>query len=133
MGLTFLIKPYLAMLFLIIYLIKISLIMKPKLEYVIYFFLSIFLIIFIYDDSFISLLNRINLFIYNFNLEGSGYSTEDYITSFVGFAPAYDPAFVMLIKIDHPEKKKYGSEVAAPAFSKVGEYILKYLEIPRDR
>lgn len=76
MGLTFLIKPYLAMLFLIIYLIKISLIMKPKLEYVIYFFLSIFLIIFIYDDSFISLLNRINLFIYNFNLEGSGYSTE---------------------------------------------------------
>ena len=64
---------------------------------------------------------------------GQGYSTENYITSFVGFAPAKDPAFVMLVKIDHPRQQKFGALVAAPAFSQIGEYILKYLEIPRDR
>jgi len=65
--------------------------------------------------------------------DGGGYSTENYITSFLGFAPASDPAFVMLVKVDYPQRQRYGSIVAAPAFSKIGSYILKTLEIPKDR
>ena len=62
-----------------------------------------------------------------------GYSTKNYITSFLGFAPANDPEFVMLVKIDYPQSQRYGSIVAAPAFSKIGSYILKSLEVPKDR
>lgn len=67
------------------------------------------------------------------NPGGSGYSSERYITSFVGFAPAYDPEFVMLVKIDYPKSQKFGSLVAAPAFQEIGKFVLQYLEIPPDR
>jgi len=64
---------------------------------------------------------------------GGGYSTDRYITSFIGFAPAHDPAFVMLVKINYPQQQKFGEFTSAPAFSKIGQFILKYLEIPQDR
>jgi cell division protein FtsI (penicillin-binding protein 3) len=65
--------------------------------------------------------------------EVGGYSTEKYIASIVGFAPASDPKFVMLVKINHPKTSKFGAEVAAPLFRELSEYVLKYLEVPKDR
>jgi len=65
--------------------------------------------------------------------ERGGYSTEKYIASIIGFAPASNPHFVILVKIDYPQTSKFGSEVAAPLFQDLTEYILKYYEIPQDR
>jgi cell division protein FtsI/penicillin-binding protein 2 len=62
-----------------------------------------------------------------------GYSTEKYIASTVGFAPASNPQFVMLVKIDYPKTSKFGAEVAAPLFKELSEYILKYYEVPYDK
>ena len=60
-----------------------------------------------------------------------GYSDKT-IQGFVGYAPAMDPAFVILIKLDNP-KARTAEYSAAPIFSKLAKYILDYYQIPPDR
>ncbi|MEP6669607.1 MAG: penicillin-binding protein 2 [Chthoniobacter sp.] len=60
------------------------------------------------------------------------YSHDHYVTSFVGFMPAEDPAFVALVLIDDPQvshDKNYGGMVAAPVFSRIGEKAARYLNL----
>jgi cell division protein FtsI (penicillin-binding protein 3) len=56
---------------------------------------------------------------------GKGYMKNGYIASFSGFIPANDPQFVIFIGIDHPRKGYYGSQVAAPLFSKIASYAVR--------
>ncbi len=58
------------------------------------------------------------------------YSRAPGVLSFIGFAPADAPRFVMLVMLDEPKNEKWGSEAAAPVFSVVGREILRYLEVP---
>ncbi|HOC53705.1 MAG TPA: penicillin-binding protein 2 [Candidatus Pacearchaeota archaeon] len=59
-----------------------------------------------------------------------GYSNETW-QSFLGFAPAYNPKFVALVKLDSPETLT--SEYSAgPIFHDIAEYILKYWQIEPD-
>lgn len=60
--------------------------------------------------------------------DGSGYSSERFVASFVGMVPADDPELVILVAVDEPTPH-YGSVVAAPAFSKIADFALKHLEI----
>lgn len=64
--------------------------------------------------------------------DGRGYEEEKTIHSFVGYAPAYDPKFLALIKVDNPKGVNFSSDSVAPLFSKIAEYILNYYEIPPD-
>ncbi|MCX7977905.1 MAG: penicillin-binding transpeptidase domain-containing protein [Bdellovibrionaceae bacterium] len=59
------------------------------------------------------------------NPNGRGYLVGVYISSFAGFIPAHDPRFVVYIAVDHPKKAYYGSQVAAPVFSRVASYIAR--------
>jgi cell division protein FtsI (penicillin-binding protein 3) len=55
------------------------------------------------------------------------------VLSFVGWAPADEPRFVMFVMLDEPRNEIWGSEAAAPIFSAIGREILRYLEVvPRD-
>lgn len=57
---------------------------------------------------------------------GKGYLPNAYISSFVGFIPAENPEYVILIAVDHPkERSYYGSSVAAPIFSRVASYAVR--------
>jgi cell division protein FtsI (penicillin-binding protein 3) len=58
------------------------------------------------------------------------YSHAPGVLSFVGFAPADEPRFAMLVMLDEPRNEKWGSEAAAPIFSAIGREILRYLEVP---
>jgi cell division protein FtsI (penicillin-binding protein 3) len=58
------------------------------------------------------------------------YSRAPGVLSFVGFAPADEPRFVMLVMLDEPKTEKWGSEAAAPIFASIGREILRYLEVP---
>jgi cell division protein FtsI (penicillin-binding protein 3) len=58
------------------------------------------------------------------------YSRAPGVLSFVGFAPADAPRFVMLVMLDEPKNEKWGSEAAAPVFATIGREILRYLEVP---
>jgi cell division protein FtsI/penicillin-binding protein 2 len=61
-----------------------------------------------------------------------GYHPTDTIASFVGWAPADDPQFLVLIKLDKPKASPWGSQTAAPAFRAIAERLLTYLQIPPD-
>ena len=52
------------------------------------------------------------------------------VLSFVGFAPADEPRFAMLVMLDEPKTERWGSEAAAPIFASVGAEILRYLAVP---
>jgi cell division protein FtsI (penicillin-binding protein 3) len=58
------------------------------------------------------------------------YSRAPGVLSFVGWAPAEEPRFVMLVMLDEPRNESWGSEAAAPIFSAIGREILRYLEVP---
>lgn len=50
------------------------------------------------------------------------------IASFIGFAPAEDPRFIMLVKLDFKEDR-LGGQVAAPVFATLAPSILAYLGV----
>lgn len=55
------------------------------------------------------------------------YDQNKTIASFVGFAPADDPKFVMLVRFTEPTSSQFGSETAAPTFFSVATEILRYM------
>ena len=61
-----------------------------------------------------------------------GYEERATIVSFVGFAPADDPQFVVLVKMDRPDFNinQWASHTAAPVFSRVTKRLLDYYSIP---
>jgi len=59
-----------------------------------------------------------------------GYSDRT-IQSFVGFAPALDPQFLILVKLNNP-KAKTAEYSAAPIFKELAKYIIDYWKIPPD-
>lgn len=61
-----------------------------------------------------------------------GYDPVWTLASFVGFAPAEDPSFVILVKLDRPTASPWGSVVAAPVFRAVAQELFNYLGIPPD-
>ncbi len=58
--------------------------------------------------------------------ENGGYLKGAYISSFVGIIPAHNPKYVIYIAVDNPKEKYYGSEVAAPVFSRVASYAVRH-------
>jgi cell division protein FtsI/penicillin-binding protein 2 len=63
------------------------------------------------------------------DLEEGGYS-EETIHTFVGFAPAFNPQFIILIKLDEPQGINFAADSTSPVFKKMAEYLFNYLEIP---
>ena len=62
--------------------------------------------------------------------EEGNYNEGKYIASFVGYAPAENPAIAVLVVIDEPQGEYYGGIVAAPAFRQIANATLGYLNIP---
>ena len=61
-----------------------------------------------------------------------GYLSGRYVTSFVGFMPAEDPRFTLLIMLDDPtarEGEVFGGTVAAPVFARMAEKVARYLDL----
>jgi cell division protein FtsI/penicillin-binding protein 2 len=61
-----------------------------------------------------------------------GYIQDIYNHSFVGFAPAENPAFVMIVKFEKPAVE-FSASTAAPVFGDIAQFALQYLEIPPTR
>jgi cell division protein FtsI (penicillin-binding protein 3) len=61
-----------------------------------------------------------------------GYEPDDTIASFVGYAPADDPKFIVLVKLDRPTASPWGSQTAAPTFKAIAERLFAYMQIPPD-
>lgn len=63
-----------------------------------------------------------------------GYTLDETIASFVGFAPAKDPQFVVLVKLNQPDPSisRWAVHTAAPIFSRITNQLLHHLNIPPD-
>jgi cell division protein FtsI (penicillin-binding protein 3) len=61
-----------------------------------------------------------------------GYHPTDTIASFIGFGPADDPRFSVLIKLDRPSVSPWGTQTAAPTFRAIAERLFAYMQIPPD-
>ncbi len=64
-----------------------------------------------------------------------GYNSQETIASFLGFAPADDPQFVILVKLDRPDPdiSPWASKTAAPIFSRIAYRLLDHLNVPPDQ
>ncbi|MBI2042354.1 MAG: penicillin-binding protein 2 [Candidatus Nealsonbacteria bacterium] len=60
----------------------------------------------------------------------SGYSDKTW-QSFIGFAPAFNPRFLILVKLDNPATKT-AEYSATPIFRDLAKYIIDYYQIPPD-
>jgi len=60
----------------------------------------------------------------------SGYSDKT-VQSFIGYAPAFDPQFLILVKLDDPQAKT-AEYSAIPIFQELGKFIIDYWEIAPD-
>ncbi|MBU6141979.1 penicillin-binding protein 2 [Patescibacteria group bacterium] len=78
----------------------------------------------------------------NFNVAGKtgtsqipdfvhGGYTQNYIHNFIGFAPATNPRFIILMRLDNPDETLAGYTVVEP-FAQLAEYMLNYYNIPPD-
>jgi stage V sporulation protein D (sporulation-specific penicillin-binding protein) len=63
-------------------------------------------------------------------IQKAGYSDET-IQSFLGFAPAFNPRFIILVKLNNP-KTKTAEYSAVPIFHDLAKYIIDYWAIPPD-
>jgi len=60
-----------------------------------------------------------------------GYMANEYIASFIGFAPADNPRLVCLVVVDSPQGYPYyGGWVAAPVLREIMRDSLRYLKVP---
>lgn len=60
-----------------------------------------------------------------------GYS-DNTIQSFVGYAPAFNPSFLILVKLNNPQTKT-AEYSAAPIFGDLTRFIIDYYQIPPER
>ena len=62
-----------------------------------------------------------------------GYDENEFIHNFLGFAPAYDPKFVILIKMDRPKGIQFAADSLSPTFREVAQFLINYYRIPPTR
>ena len=60
-----------------------------------------------------------------------GYHPDKTIQSFIGFGPALNPQFLILVKLDNP-KTRTAEYSALPIFRKLAKHIIDYWQIPPD-
>jgi cell division protein FtsI (penicillin-binding protein 3) len=64
--------------------------------------------------------------------ETGRYSRNQYIASFVGFAPVNEPVVTILVVLDSPVGEHYGGDVGGPVFKRVAEQVLAYFDVSHD-
>ncbi len=66
------------------------------------------------------------------NFGGKGY-TDQVINTYMGFAPAFNPAFTILIRLDKPSGSPLAGQTVVPAFRELTQFILNYYNIAPDK
>jgi len=59
--------------------------------------------------------------------------TGSTFATFAGYAPAQQPKFLMLVKLDRPRSSTHGATAAAPLFQEIATFLFKYWGIPPDQ
>jgi cell division protein FtsI/penicillin-binding protein 2 len=62
-----------------------------------------------------------------------GYDDPWTIGSFVGWGPVSDPRLIILVKLDRSTSSMWGTETAAPVFSRLASRLFVLMGIPPDK
>lgn len=65
--------------------------------------------------------------------EGGYLANDQFIHNFVGFAPAYNARFTILIKMDRPKGIKFAADSLSPVFGELARFLIRYFNIPPTR
>jgi cell division protein FtsI (penicillin-binding protein 3) len=57
------------------------------------------------------------------------YSHSRLVASFAGFCPVDNPRLTVVVIVDEPRTMTYGGQSAAPAFSRIAQQALNYLNV----
>jgi len=63
------------------------------------------------------------------DIERGGYFSDKTIHSFISFAPAFDPEFLIFLKLDEPKGIRFSADSLAPLAQEIEQHILTYLRI----
>lgn len=61
-----------------------------------------------------------------------GYTT-DVFNTYIGYAPSFDPKFIVLFRLERPQGAPLAGTSVVPAFREMAEFLINYYEIPPDR
>jgi stage V sporulation protein D (sporulation-specific penicillin-binding protein) len=62
-----------------------------------------------------------------------GYSDNEYLHSFIGYLPAYNPKFLVFMYTINPHGVNYASETLAKPFIDMTKFLINYYQLPPDR
>jgi cell division protein FtsI/penicillin-binding protein 2 len=66
-------------------------------------------------------------------VENGKYSETDFLHSFIGYFPAYNPKFFIFLYTLKPRGVQFGSETLTVPFMNITKFLINYYEIPPDR
>ncbi|MCL5017445.1 MAG: penicillin-binding protein 2 [Patescibacteria group bacterium] len=61
-----------------------------------------------------------------------GYLYNQFIDTYIGFAPAYNPKFVILLRLDKAAGGLLAGATVVPAFKDLADFLLNYYNVPPD-
>ena len=64
---------------------------------------------------------------------GGSYSEDDFLHTFFGYFPAYEPEFIILLLNEKPQGARYASETLTDPFMNLTKFLINYANIAPDR
>jgi cell division protein FtsI (penicillin-binding protein 3)/stage V sporulation protein D (sporulation-specific penicillin-binding protein) len=64
---------------------------------------------------------------------GGGYTDDKFLHSFVGYFPAYNPKYIILLYTINPKGARFGSETLTAPYMELVKFLINYYEVPPDR
>lgn len=66
-------------------------------------------------------------------VEEGGYSSANYLHTFFGYFPSYDPQFIIFLAVKNPHGEQYASHTLSAPFMQITKFLLNYYQVPPDR
>lgn len=66
-------------------------------------------------------------------VEDGSYSETDYLHTFFGYFPSYDPKFIVFLTVKSPRGEAYASHTLSLPFMQIAKFLINYYEVPPDR
>jgi cell division protein FtsI/penicillin-binding protein 2 len=64
---------------------------------------------------------------------GGGYLEDQFLHSFFGYFPAFEPQFIVFLYHVNPKGAEYASQTLTDPFMNITKFLINYYEIPPDR